>query len=146
MKTTIPCKITYSAEDKCWYVTSPDFYSGILTYGNTLEEAKKMATEAVCGLIESYIEHGDNFTIPNMPNLPDWYNIELDPGLAFAIWLRAMRKDHNMTLAEVAEKMGVKYQVYQKLENPKTANPTLKTLKKLEQIFDTELISIEYRP
>jgi antitoxin HicB len=38
--------------------------------------------------------------------------------------------------------MGVKYQVYQKLENPKRANPTLKTLKKLEQIFDVELISV----
>jgi antitoxin HicB len=47
-----------------------------------------------------------------------------------------------MSLKDVANRMGVKYQVYQKLENPKTANPTLKTLKKLEQIFDTELISV----
>jgi hypothetical protein len=38
--------------------------------------------------------------------------------------------------------MGVKYQVYQKLENPKIANPTLKTLRLLEQIFDTQLIAI----
>jgi hypothetical protein len=52
--------------------------SGILTYGNTLEEAKKMAAEAVSGLLESYL----------------------------------------------------------------MANPTLKTLKKLEQIFDVELISV----
>jgi len=49
---------------------------------------------------------------------------------------------HNITLADVAEKMGVKYQVYQKLENPRTANPTLKTLKKLEAIFDQELVAI----
>ncbi|MDR3171389.1 MAG: helix-turn-helix transcriptional regulator [Treponema sp.] len=47
-----------------------------------------------------------------------------------------------MTLADVADKMGVKYQVYQKLENPHTANPTLKTLKKLERIFDTELVAL----
>jgi antitoxin HicB len=47
-----------------------------------------------------------------------------------------------MTLAEVAEKMGVKYQVYQKLENPRTANPTLKTLKKLETIFGQELVAV----
>jgi len=38
--------------------------------------------------------------------------------------------------------MGVKYQVYQKLENPKTANPTLKTLKKLEVIFGQELVAV----
>ncbi|MDR1277404.1 MAG: helix-turn-helix transcriptional regulator [Treponema sp.] len=53
-----------------------------------------------------------------------------------------MRKSHNMTLTDAANKMGVKYQVYQKLENPRLANPTLKTLKRLEQIFDTELISV----
>jgi antitoxin HicB len=38
--------------------------------------------------------------------------------------------------------MGVKYQVYQKLENPRTANPTLKTLKKLERIFNEELVTV----
>jgi hypothetical protein len=75
MKTTIPCKITYSKQDNCWYVESPGFYDGILTYGSTI-----------------------------------------DPGLAFALWLRNARISHNMTLADVADKMGVKYQVYQKLE------------------------------
>jgi antitoxin HicB len=142
MKTMIPCKITYSDQDKCWYVESPGFYSGILTYGNTLEEAKEMAAEAVSGILESYLEHGDNFTIPDMPDLPGWYKIEPEPELAFVLWLRSMRKGRNMTLADAADKMGVKYQVYQKLENPRMANPTLKTLKKLEQIFDVELISV----
>jgi antitoxin HicB len=47
-----------------------------------------------------------------------------------------------MTLTDIAEQMGIKYQVYQKLENPKTANPTLKTMRKFEQIFDTQLIAI----
>jgi antitoxin HicB len=142
MKTIIPCKITYSDKDTCWYVESPEFYSGILTYGNTLDEAKEMAVEAVSGLLESYLEHGDTFTIPKMPGHPDWYEIEIEPELAFVLWLRSMRKSRNMTLVDIANKMGVKYQVYQKLENPKLANPTLKTLKKLEKIFDTELISV----
>jgi antitoxin HicB len=140
MKTTIPCKITYSKDDKCWYVESPGFYDGIMTYGDTLEEAQKMAVEAASGLLETYLEHDVSFTIPKANK--DWYEIELEPGLAFALWLRSARKAHNMTLADIAEKMKVKYQVYQKLENPKTANPTLKTMRKLEQIFDTELISI----
>ena len=142
MKTVIPCKITYSKADKCWYVESPGFYEGYMTYGNTLEEAKKMATEAVSGLLESYLEHGDKFKIPGSKDSPDWFNIEIKPGLAFALWLRNNRITHNMTLAEAAEKMGVKYQVYQKLENPRTANPTLKTIKKLETIFGKELIVV----
>jgi len=142
MKTIIPCKISYSKIDQCWYVESPGFYEGYLTYGNTLEEAKNMATEAVSGLLESYLEHGDKFTIPKRKSSPDWHNVEITPSLAFALWLRNTRISHNMTLAEVAEKMGVKYQVYQKLENPRTANPTLKTLKKLEIIFGQELVAV----
>jgi antitoxin HicB len=113
-----------------------------MTYGDTFDEAKKMAVEAASGLLETYLEHNLKFAIPKTDHSSDWYEIELDPGLAFALWLRSMRKAHNMTLADIAEKMKVKYQVYQKLENPKTANPTLKTMRKLEQIFDTELISI----
>ena len=142
MKTVIPCKIFYSKADKCWYVECPGFYEGYMTYGNTLENAKIMAAEAVSGLLESYLEHGDKFTIPKGKSSPDWYDIEIEPGLAFALWLRNARISHNMTLAEVAEKMGVKYQVYQKLENPRTANPTLKTLKKLEIIFGQELVAV----
>jgi len=142
MKTVIPCKITYSKADKCWYVESSGFYDGYMTYGDTLEEAKIMAAEAVSGLLESYLEHGDKFSIPKGKASPDWHNIEIAPGLAFALWLRNARISHNMTLAEVADKMGVKYQVYQKLENPRTANPTLKTLKKLETIFGQELVAV----
>jgi antitoxin HicB len=142
MKTVIPCKITYSKPDKCWYVESPGFYDGYLTYGSTLDKAKAMAAEAVSGLLESYLEHGDKFTIPKSGTPKDWYGIEIEPGLAFALWLRNTRLSHNMTLAEVADKMGVKYQVYQKLENPRYANPTLKTLKKLETIFEQELVVV----
>ena len=142
MKTVIPCKINYSKPDKCWYVESPGFYDGYITYGNTLDEAKAMAAEAITGLLESYLEHGDNIIIPKAVSTRGWYRIEIEPGLAFALWLRNTRLSHNMTLTDVAEKMGVKYQVYQKLENPKTANPTLKTLKKLENIFGQELLAI----
>jgi antitoxin HicB len=142
MKTTIPCKIVYSKKDDCWYVESPGFYDGILTYGATLEEAKAMAAEAVSGVLASYLEHGDTFTIPKGTSSADWFGIEIDPGLAFALWLRRTRLAHNMTLADAADKMGVKYQVYQKLENPRTANPTLKTLKKLEHIFNEELVMV----
>ena len=142
MKTIVPCKIMYSEGDQCWYVESHGFYEGYMTYGKTLEEAKAMAAEAVSGLLESYLEHGDKFTIPKKGTSADWYDIEIEPGLAFALWLRNARLSRSMTLAEAAEKMGVKYQVYQKLENPRTANPTLKTLKKLETIFGQELVMV----
>ncbi len=142
MKTIIPCKITYSRKDKCWYVEAPDVYSDILTYGDTLEHAKEMASEALTGLLESYLDDDKEIPAFKVPARKDWYGIELSPSLSFAIWLRAERKSKGMTQTEVADKLGVKYQVYQKLENPETANPTLKTLKKIEKIFETEVLTI----
>ena len=142
MKTFIPCEIKFSRADNCWYVKAPGFYKGIMTYGDTLKKAKVMAAEAITGLLETYLEHGDKFNIPKGGTSKDWFNIEIEPGLAFALWLRNARISRNMTLTEVAGKLGVKYQVYQKLENPKTANPTLKTLKKLEVIFGRELVAV----
>jgi predicted RNase H-like HicB family nuclease len=142
MKTTISCKITYSKQDDCWYVKSPGFYDGIVTYGSTIEEAKNRAAEAVSGILASYLDHGDKFTIPKGSSSAGWYGIEIEPSLAFALWLRNTRLAHNMTLTDVADQMGVKYQVYQKLENPQTAHPPHKTLKKLERIFNEELVTV----
>jgi len=85
MKTAVPCKITYSEADKCWYVEAPGFYDGIMTDGATLEHAKEMASEAVCGLIETYLEHNIAFSIPPENNAPDYYAIPLEPGLSFAL-------------------------------------------------------------
>ena len=140
MKTVIPCRITYSKEDAVWYAEIPDLYEGVATYGKTLEEAKAMASEAVSGLLESYIDAGKEIEIPDMTNDPDIYPIEPAPGVAFALWLRNKRKKSGMTLSDVAEKLGVKYQVYQKLENPGLSNPTHKTIRKLEKVFNETIL------
>jgi antitoxin HicB len=142
MKRAIPCRIYFSEMDKVWYVESPGFYEGILTYGDSLEEAKTAASEAVSGLLESYIDRQIPFTIPPIAEEPDIYRIEPEPSVSFALWLREKRKASGMTLTEVADKLGVKYQVYQKLEDPETANPTLKTMKKLEGVFGEDLLVV----
>ena len=142
MKIVVPCRITYSESDECWYVEAPSLYEGIMTYGNTLEHAKEMASEAITGLLETYLDQGQAIEIQPIPEGKDWYGIEPSPEVAFAVWLRHKRKESGMTLTEIADKLGVKYQVYQKLENPETANPTLKTLKKIEKVFGETLITV----
>ncbi len=142
MKIVIPCKITYSTEDGVWYVEAHGIYSGIATYGDTLDHAKEMASEALTGLIETYIEDGTAFEIPPMPDAPDWYAIEPHPSVSFALWLRTKRKEKKLSLTDVADQLGIKYQVYQKLENPETSNPTLKTMKRLEKVFGEPLLTI----
>jgi predicted RNase H-like HicB family nuclease/DNA-binding XRE family transcriptional regulator len=142
MNTTIPCRIYYSNEDSVWYVEAPGFYEGIMTYGTTLEEAQAMASDAISGLIESFIDRQIPLTIPLPVVAADVYPIAPAPSVAFALWLRAKRKASGMTLTDVADKLSVKYQVYQKLENPETANPTLKTIAKLERVFGETVVLI----
>ncbi len=142
MKTAIPCKIYYSEEDAVWYVEAPGFYDGIMTYAESLERAKDMASDAITGLIESYIDRQIPFEVPKATDAPDIYLVEPAHSVSFALWLREKRKASGMTLADVADKLGVKYQVYQRLEDPSKTNPTLKTIAKLEKVFGERLIAV----
>jgi len=45
------------------------------------------------------------------------------------------------TQSEIADKLNISYQQYQQLENPKKANPTQRTIAKLQKIFDYKFVS-----
>jgi antitoxin HicB len=113
-------------------VTFPDL-ENVVTYGGTLEEALQHAEEALNGCIESDFER--NFTIPS-PSVISGdaiFTVPVAPHIAVAIMLRTMRADRSQT--EVAKLLNISYQVYQRLENPHKANPTIKTLEKIARIF-----------
>ncbi|GHV34387.1 hypothetical protein AGMMS4952_26770 [Spirochaetia bacterium] len=40
---------------------------------------------------------------------------------------------------DIARKLGLSYQAYQRLENPGKANPTIKTLERIAHVFGQEL-------
>ncbi len=139
MKTAYPALFEWDDADKAYNVSFPDL-PGCLTFGETREEAEFMAQDALSGYIMSVISRGLEFNEPSP--FESAVMIEPAPSVSFALWLRAKRRESGMTLTEVADKLGVKYQVYQKLENPETANPTLKTMKRLEKVFGVELVGV----
>ncbi len=55
------------------------------------------------------------------------------PHIAVAIILRKLRADRSQL--DIARQLHISYQVYQRLENPRKANPTLKTLEKVARVF-----------
>ena len=128
--------LTYPAQikkqDDGYLVTFPDL-ENVMTFGATLEESLHNAEEALNGCIESDFER--NFTIPPPANISDkqMYSIPVAPHIAVAIMLRSMRADRPQT--EIARQLNISYQVYQRLENPRKANPTIKTLEKIARIF-----------
>ena len=141
MKITYPATIVWSDSDEVFEAAFPDL-PGCVTFGSTLEEAKTMASDALSGVLESMIARGIALPIPSSRKGRNIHSIEPAPSVSFAVWLRAKRKASGMTLTDVADKLGVKYQVYQKLEDPAKTNPTLKTLAKLEKVFGERLIAV----
>lgn len=115
-----------------YLVTFPDF-ENVMTYGLTTEEALVNAEEALNGCLESDFER--NFKIPEPSRVTgkNVHQIPVAPHIAVAIMLRTLRADRSQM--EVAKQLNIAYQVYQRLENPRKANPTIKTLEKIARVF-----------
>ncbi|HCS77931.1 XRE family transcriptional regulator [Smithella sp. F21] len=121
-----PAKIKKS--EGVYLVTFVDF-ANINTYGETLDEALKNAEEALNGCLESDFERG--FLLPDPSEIKgrNVYDVPVKPHIAVSIMLRKLRAGR--TQQEIARKLKISFQVYQRLENPRKANPTLKTLEKV---------------
>jgi antitoxin HicB len=116
-----------------YIVQFPDM-PNIVTCGFTQEEALAMAKEALDGCLEADISHGG--LIPP-PVFTEGYPITVASHIALSIRLRELRGEQSQT--DIARKLGLSYQTYQRLENPRKANPTVKTLERIAHIYGREL-------
>lgn len=138
---TYPAKIAFDEEDKAYNVSFPDL-SGCFTYGESVEEAKENAKEALTVYLESIDLR--KLKVPKASELKgeDIYYIEPESNVAFAIWLKQKREDKGYTQEEIAKILGIAYQTYQRFENPTKANPTLKTITKLEKVLNEKVLKL----
>jgi antitoxin HicB len=119
-------------DNDTYLVSFPDM-KNVATFGTTLEEALNNAEEALNGCIESDFERNFSIPAPSKPDNPKMYQIPVAPHIAVAIMLRKLRADRSQI--EVARQLHISYQVYQRLENPRKSNPTVKTLEKVARVF-----------
>jgi antitoxin HicB len=119
-------------QDDGYLVSFPDL-ENVMTYGATIEEALHNAEEALNGCIESDFERNFVIPSPSAVSVKKEYYVPVAPHIAVAIMLRTLRADRPQT--EVARQLNISYQVYQRLENPRKANPTVKTLEKIAKVF-----------
>lgn len=127
---TYPCHIV--KDEDSFLVTFPDL-ENIVTYGATIDEALINAEEALNGCLASDFERSFSIPEPSRPTGENIHPIAVSPHVAIAIMLRKLRADVPQT--EIARRLNISYQVYQRLENPRKANPTLKTLEKIARVF-----------
>ena len=111
------------------YLVSFPELPNINTYGDTLSEAIKNAGEALNGSLESDFERGFSLPGPKEHKGHGYYQVLVLPHLEIAYTLRKLRTGKSQ--GEIAHALGISYQAYQKLENPRKCNPTIKTLEKI---------------
>ena len=123
-------------KENMYIVHFPDM-ANVTTFGTSIDDAKKMAKEALDAVLETDIEEG--FPVPEQ-KYNEGIEIEVSPKSAFAIELRKARG--NRTQKDVAKDAGMTYQQYQRLENPKKTNPTLEMLYRLQKVFNRPFLAL----
>jgi antitoxin HicB len=119
-----------------YQVSFPDL-PNVNTYGKTIEEALQNAEEALNGALECDYDSGFSLPEPRQKAAKGLYPVEVMPHVELPYRLRKFRDNHSQT--EIAERLGVSYQAYQRLETPGKCNPTLKTIEKLSKVFGKKL-------
>ncbi len=119
-----------------YLVSFPDL-ENVNTYGDTLDEALKNASEALNGSLEADFDRG--YTLPGPKTIKgrNMHRVEVAPHIEIAYMLRKLRSDYSQK--EIADRLGISPQAYQKLENPRKCNPTIKTLEKISRVMNKRL-------
>ena len=113
-----------------------------VTEGDTLEEAKAMAKEALSAMLYSLDSRKMTIPEPSTTKRKGIYYIEPELKIAFAITLKKERERLGLSQKDIAERMNVNWTYYQRIENPRRTNPTLGTIEKLQKVFDRRFISL----
>ena len=134
-----PAIIKYDKSDKNYLVEFPDL-PGCVTFGRTMEEAKFNAEEALSAYLESIFDRG--FKVPPQKKRKgkEVYYITPEASVVVPLMLRLIREEEKLTQGDAARLLAYSYQNYQKLENIKLSNPTIKTLQKVVRMMGKRLI------
>jgi antitoxin HicB len=107
----------------------------IVTCGFSHEEVLAMAKEALDGCMESNVACG--IEIPPS-SFDGGYPVPVASNIVVAMRLRELRGSQSQT--DIARRLGLSYQSYQRLENPRKSNPIIKTLERIARAFGNELV------
>lgn len=127
---------TIKQEDGLFGVEFPDL-PNIITVGTTLDEAMAKATEALNAALETDVARGFSLPEPVAGPGEGLYPIEVSPHIILAWDIRKLRGDRSQS--EIAARLGLSYQAYQRLENPAKGNPTVKTLERVARALGKRL-------
>ena len=127
---------TIKEEGGLFGVEFPDL-PNVITVGSTREEALAMALEALNAALESDVSRGLSLPKPLAGPGKGLCPIEVSAHIVVANEIRRLRGDRSQS--EIAARLGLSYQAYQRHENPAKGNPTVKTLQRVARAFGKRL-------
>lgn len=134
--------IFFEKESKTYGVRFPD-HPGIITYGQNFGEAVEMAQEALSAALESEFDRKQPLPISHKPktkNSDKTVFISIEPEIRMAYLLRSWREDAGLSQKQLAERLGISFQAYQRMERPGRSNLTVATLQRIAQALNKALI------
>ena len=138
---TLAYPALFTPEEDGYSIAFPDL-EGCFSEGDTFDEARSNAREALSGYLESIFIRG--FVIPPVTDPAsldgDVHLIKPLLHVSVPLLIRLARTQAGLTQEEVAQEIGTSYQNYQRWENPRTCNISLKNLEKLCEILNCELM------
>ncbi len=130
-------------EDGTVNVEFPD-HPNIITYGTDKEHAIEMAAEALNATLET--EFDRNLSLPRSSRKPKVKKgqevafVSLAPQIRTAFLLRAWREHAGLSQREIARRMGISTQAYQRMERPGRSNLTVATLDRIASAMGKQLL------
>lgn len=130
-------------EDRTLVVEFPD-HPTVLTYGNDREHAIEMAKEALNAALES--DYDRHVPLPKPSGKPkakkgqEAVFIALDPEVRTAFLVRGWREESGLSQSQMAKRMGISTQAYQRMERPGRSNLTVATLDRIAQAIGKHLV------
>ena len=137
----LPYRLTHDDETRTWSA------EGVDTKGETFGVGAGSTPEAAQDALREYIleslvggaTDGEDFTHDLADRDPLGDCLAFSPQELIPVALRAARVRQHLRQADMAARLGLTQQAYQKLERP-GANPTLATLVRLEQAMGVALL------
>lgn len=103
--------------------------NGCRTQADTREELDAAMEEALNLFLSESDDSMVKFSAPKKVSGKNIVAVEVDPGVAMALVIRQTRLKRKLTQTQMKDLLGIKtLSNYQRLEDPKKANPELKTL------------------
>ena len=123
-------------------VRFPD-HPGVITYGRSWDQAAQMAGEALNAALGVEFDRDLELPPAKKPKAKRGERlvlVRLDPEIWMAFVVRDWRKRAGLTQKDMAKRLSISFQAYQRMERPGRSNLTVETLEKIASSLQGELV------